>query len=365
MASPFRHVAVVGAGLIGGSVALAARRVDGVEEVIVHDADPGALRAAVDRGLIITDDAASAVAVADLVVVAVPVDVVVAVVEEIAPSLAPGAVVTDVTSVKASVVGPIEAVVDRAGAAFVGGHPMAGSELEGMSGADPTLFEGATWVLTPTERSSDAAFQGLGIFLRALGARVLAVDPVTHDRLVAVVSHLPQLVASSLMRFAGAASGAEPGLLALAGAGFRDVTRVAGSNPALWRGIVTENRSAVLEALDEFLAELRSLRNAVSDADWTRFERVLDEARTARARMPGKDVAVTPVDLVIPVADRAGALAEVTTALGAAGINIEDLSMRHGDGRGALVVTVAGADVAHAAQEVLAARGTASHVETR
>lgn len=364
--SPFRRVAVAGCGLVGGSVALAAASVAGVERVTVTDASTDVRRAARARlaGIDVADSTEEAFAGTDLVVVATPVDAIADVVLA-ALEVAPGAVVTDVGSVKGEVIAELESRWGDGSGSYVGGHPMAGSEVEGLAGADASLFQGSPWVLTPTSRSTDEAFGRLAAFLRLLGARVVAVDPVTHDRLVAIVSHLPQLLASALMRFAGEAAESDPSLLLLAGGGFRDMTRVAGSNPSLWRGIVRENRAAVGDALLAFEEAVGDVRDAVARADWDAVEALVAGGREARRRLPGKEVAGRTVDLVVPVADRPAALADVATALGAAGINIEDLSMRHAEeaGRGALVVAVAGEDAAERARAVLAARGIPSHVE--
>lgn len=385
--SPFARVAVVGCGLVGGSLALAAARTPGVAEVVVTDVDPDTLTRAAARGIghRREPDPAAAVRGADLVVLATPVAVTSSVFQKLESELPPGVVVTDVGSVKANLLREVEALSrPRAGAEgereggqeaivvpswrFIGGHPMAGSERSGVDAADGTLFQGATWVLTPTPRSDPAAFEALSAFLRALGARVLAVEPELHDQLVAVASHLPQVLASTLMdEAAEAARRSGEAVLAVAAGGFRDATRVAGSDPELWVGILRENRDAVLTAIDGFLARLRALRTAVDTGTWDEVHALLDRARTAQRQLPTKYRVGRLVDLVIPVEDHPGVLSEVTTALGEAGVNIEDLAMRHATEleRGALLVAVDGEDAAHRAQRVLARRGFASHVEPR
>lgn len=371
-ASPFARVAVVGCGLMGGSVALAAQQMAGVEEVVVTDVDPETLAEAARLGVGHRQepDLASAVAGAQLVVLATPVTVTVRVHASLQGLLAPDTVVTDVSSTKARVLEEIEVgdATDPQGPHFIGGHPMAGSERSGVAAADATLFQGATWVLTPTARSEASAFEALSSFLRALGARVLAVDPALHDRLVAIASHLPQVLASTLMdEAAEAAERTGEAVLAVAAGGFRDATRVAGSDPGLWVGILRENRTAVLEAIDGFLARLQTVRSAVAEQDWVQLEAVLDRARAARERLPSKQRAGRLYDLVIPVADRPAVLAAVTTALGEAGVNIEDLAMRHASDleRGALLVAVDGEAAARRARRLLAERGLPSHVEPR
>ena len=390
-ASPFPRVTVVGCGLVGGSVALAAADVAGVEEVVVTDIDPDVLDRAAQLGVghRHEPDPAAAVRGADLVVFSTPVAVTGKLFQLLRPEFGPRTVVTDVGSVKARVLLDVEgAPLDMAGTVvgaldgpapgtdrladvatrFIGGHPMAGSERSGVDGADGTLFQGATWVLTPTAISDVRAFEELSGFLRAMGARVLAVEPELHDRLVAIASHLPQVLASTLMdEAADAAERTGEAVLTVAAGGFRDATRVAGSDPDLWVGILAQNRDAVLEALDGFLTRLHTVRDQVSTGDWEGVRTFLDRARSARRRLPTKERAGRLVDLVIPVTDRPGVLAEVTTALGEAGVNIEDLAMRHAttSARGALLVAVDGDETADRALALLQARGVTAHLEPR
>lgn len=365
----FPTVAIIGCGAIGGSLALAAARVPGVEHVVLFDRSPDVRRRAAARGMgRVVGSAGDAAADADLVILAVPLESVPSVATEVWPRMDTHAVLTDVASVKSNLVLELEALraeIDQELAEFVGGHPMAGSERSGLDAADGKMFQGASYVLTPTAEASAEAFNRLAGFIRGLGARVLAVDPGTHDRVVALVSHLPQILASSLMSVVAHAAEDDPGVLAAAGGGFRDVTRVAGSDADLWAGILHENREAVGDALDRFGVALRRFETAVSSGDRTALTGLLAEGRDARARIPGKEVVEEVVDLVIPVEDRPGSLAAVTTALGAAGINIEDLGMRHAGGRGALIVSVAGRAAAERARSVLDGRGYASHLEER
>ena len=371
-ASPFERVAVIGAGLIGGSFALVSAATPGVRTVALWDRDPETRRRARALGVgdHVPEDIGEAVADADLVVLAVPVPAIVGAARDVVAHRDELPVLTDVGSVKARPVREVEALLgaDGGDVPFVGGHPMAGSEQQGIGAADGTLFQGATWLLTPTDRSRPDAFDRLGVHLRAIGARVLAVEPALHDRLVAVASHLPQALASSLMaQAAGVARTSGQAVLSVAAGGFRDVTRIAASDPDLWVGILSENRDAVLAALDGFGERLAELRSALEQRDDARLRTVLASAQSARLALPGKETVGDLVDLVVPVDDRPGILAGVTTALGEAGVNIEDLAMRHATegSRGALLVAVAGHDAAVAAQQILAGRGFPSHLEPR
>ena len=367
MSGRIERLAVVGCGLIGASFAVASGRVSGITEVVVTDADAAVREQAERLGIAdrVAATIAGAVADADLVLLAVPVAAVPAVAAEAAAAMRPGAVLTDTGSTKSHLVPEVERC---AGVRFIGGHPMAGSERSGVAAADGTIFQGATWLLTPTSQADMDAFNLLAAHLRAIGARVLAVDPVLHDRLVAVASHLPQLLASTLMTQAvRAAEQTGDGILSVAGGGFRDMTRIAASDPDLWVGILTQNREAVLDAVEGFLTELAQVRDEVAHEDWAAVRGRLARARTARGQLPSKEVSGVLVDLVVAVEDTPGVLALVTTTLGEAGVNIEDLSMRHASagGRGALVVAVDGHDTAARAQRLLEARGLHSHLETR
>ncbi len=357
---------------MGGSFALAASRVAGVERVLVTDRDP-AIRAEAERFDLgeVLPEATSVASAVDLVVLAVPVAQIPLVAREVLPHMPPDAVLTDMGSVKAEPVREVEALfesfgIDRdTGPFFIGGHPMAGSEREGPAAADPTLFQGATYVLTPTSRSSATALRRLGGLLRAVGARVLTVDPEAHDRLVAVISHLPQVVATTLMQHAASLAQTQPALLEMAGRGFRDATRIAGSNPELWMGILRQNRTATLEALDGFLTALARVRGAIEAGDWEQVGAALVGGREARALLGTKAAEEVMVDVVTLLEDRPGSLAAVTTALGNAAVNIEDVTLRHAPagGRGALVITVAGEEAAERARAALRARGFSARLE--
>lgn len=367
-AAPFTRVTVVGAGLVGGSVAAAACAA-GIAEVVLVDPDPAVRRRASERQLAhrVTDDLAAAVADAELVVVAVPAPVTATVVAEVARSARPDAVLTDVASLKGAVVTAVEAALaEWRPARFVGGHPMAGSERSGPDAADAELFQGATWVLTPTACTADTALSRLSAFLRDLGARVLALPPDRHDRLVAVVSHLPQVAASALADVAAEATATSgEAVLAVAGGGFRDTTRVAASDPDLWLGILRGNRAAVLDALAALRLRLDGVRDALAAEDWDAVHALLARASAARRELVGKPDVERAVDLVVPLEDRPGTLATATTALGEAGVNVEDLAMRHAadGGRGALLLRV---DAAAATRglEALRRRGLAAHLES-
>lgn len=327
MAAP-RRVALVGTGLIGGSVGLAFRRA-GVE-VIGFDRDPVRAEQARDAGVVdlLVGSVAEAAARVDLLIVAVPVGLVA---DEVVAALEAGApLVTDVGSVKAPIVAAVEAACPTLAGRYVGGHPMAGSEQEGLDGANADLFAGATWVLTPTPSTEPAAFASVRAAVGELGADTIALEPDLHDALVAVVSHVPQLAASTLMNVADAGSDRHAVMLRLAAGGFRDMTRIASGHPGIWPDICVANRNAILTALDEYLTALMQVRALVSGADRDGLRSVLEDARRARRNLPtGLPADEQLVELRIPVLDRPGEIAEVTTVAARLGVNIVDFEIAH------------------------------------
>lgn len=366
---PITRVAVVGGGLVGGSVAAAARAAGA--HVTVTDRSAEVRGIVARRGLAdaVVDTLAAAVADADLVVVAVPAAFTADVLLDVAAEARADAVLTDVASLKAELVPEVERRLTAAGLApgrFLGGHPMAGSERSGPEAADPTLFQGATWVLTPTATTDAAVLTRAGAALDRLGARVLTVAPELHDRLVAVTSHLPQVAASALAAVADdAAAQVGEAVLAVAGGGFRDTTRIAASDPELWVGILRGNRDAVVTALDGYLAALQRLREALAEGDDAALRDVLARASRARRSLVRGEEARPAVDLVVALDDRPGALAAAARVLGEAGIDVRDLAMRHagaGD-RGALLVRVE-STVGERAIDALAGAGLRAHLET-
>lgn len=354
------RVALLGTGLIGGSIGLALRRVPDVQGIVAYDRSESARRRAVDRGAADAeaDSPAAAVAGADLIFVATPVASIPSVLRSASPGLKSGAIVTDVGSTKARVVDEVETFIDP-GVSFIGGHPMAGTEEEGIEAALPSMFEGAWWILTPTERATPAAYRSLHAVLSAFGAQVMALEPAHHDELMAVVSHVPHLTATSLMNLAADHGREQASLLSLAAGGFRDVTRVAASNPDIWVDICVENREAIVKALGEFVERLESLRSTIARGDTDTLRGQFLAAREGRRSLPGKRTGGELVEVHVPVPDRPGVLADVTTLVGNLGVNIEDLQISHAEegGRGTLRLLILGAVEARRVQDALATKG--------
>lgn len=331
------RIAIVGVGLIGGSLGLAWRQRRAAATVAGVDVSPETLRRAVEIGAIDegTTDLARGVRGAEVVVLATPVGVTLELAPALAAVLAPGTLVMDVGSTKAAVCRRMAAVLPPE-VHFVGGHPMAGSEQQGIEAADPYLFQNAVFVLTPGD-APEAAVAEAAALVGLTGAQVALMDPELHDRAVAAVSHLPQLVAVALLEAAAAAEAATPGVLSLAAGGFRDTTRIAASPPAMWVDILTSNREPVLAMLAAFRAALEELAAAVRGGEKERLAAALERARAVRQRLPRRPKGLLPAyfELAVTVEDRPGVIGRLATVLGDRGVNIEDieiLRLREGEG---------------------------------
>jgi prephenate dehydrogenase len=287
----FETVALVGMGLMGGSLGLALRERRLARRVVAVARRPETVRRALELGA--ADEGCSepeqGVAAADLVVLCTPVLTIPALVERIAPHLKPGAVVTDVGSTKAVLVRELPQRLRR-DTPYVGGHPMAGSEHTGVDAARADLFLGASYLLTPTAETPEDAVVRLERWISALGAIPIRIEPEAHDRAVAGISHLPHVVAAALAAAVGCPvpednsdlSGERETLRRLIAGGFRSTTRIAASSPEMWRDICLTNCDAVLEALRLFEAELALFARALEDRDAGALFRAFERARAAR-----------------------------------------------------------------------------------
>jgi prephenate dehydrogenase len=354
-------LAIIGLGLMGGSLGLAVLERGLAQQVVGFDLRADSRRRALKKGAIsrAADSLGEAVAGAELVVIATPVGSVADCFIEALPFIREGALVTDLGSTKAGIVDRITVAAPFVD--FIGGHPIAGSEEQGIDAATSDLFQGCLWILTPTEHTSPAAYGRLVRFLGSLQARVIPLDPLRHDDALALTSHLPQLLSSTLMGFAEAESLSGEGMPLLTAGGFRDMTRISASSEHMWVEILRENRAAVLGVLRKFQAALEGAAQAVEDGDWERVQNWLAEARRARGRLASK-AGVEPAEIVevrIVVPDRVGVLAEVTTTVGQAGVNIEDLEIVHSaeGGRGVLHLRLTGRAEAELAADAIRNKG--------
>ena len=334
---------------MGGSVGLAARERLGAE-VRGYDPAPGVLDRAVEHGAISTacGSPAEALAGATAAFVAAPVRALPAAVREALDAAGPACVVTDVGSTKRELVGEVD------DPRFIGGHPLAGAETAGVEHARAGLFDGATWYLTPTSRTEGVLYDRLYRLLADLGARPAAIDPETHDRLMASVSHLPHVLANVLV--AQAAGALESERLPPTGPSFRDATRVAGASTAIWSDIYLSNADALVAAIDDTVARLGAVRAALAGRDALAVGAWNDAARDDRRRLLEADLAGGEVvELRVSVPNRPGVVAEVALALGRASVNIVDMALYPAadNTTGSIALWIAGDDDARESERLI------------
>jgi len=282
-----KKVTVIGLGLIGGSWAMALKKNKPDVWVSGVDIDADALAKAVAVGAIDRDasDPAAGVEDSDVIVVAAYVSVIPTIVRRIIPHLKPGCIVTDVGSTKKAICDTLGAEMPP-GTYFVGGHPMAGSENRGIENADPYLFDGTAYMLTPAADTPPFVLTALQELVGALGAETVIVSPADHDFMVAAVSHLPHIVAAALMNSVGCLADNQQGLLHLAAGGFKDTTRIAASSPEMWQDILLGNREKVLSSVSSFRQALEEIEKAIEKQEREGVYRFLARAKAWRRTIP-------------------------------------------------------------------------------
>ncbi len=320
---------IIGTGLIGGSLGLALKEKGWT--VNASDLDAATAERAVEIG---AADAIGRDASADITIIATPVGAVAEIARQVLAEVS--GPVTDVGSTK------LDICTTVADPRFVGGHPMAGSEQDGLEGARPGMFDGAMWVLTPTEDTDERAFAAVRALVRSLGAETIALDPRTHDQMVAQVSHVPHLTAASLMCLADDTSIEHRALLRLAAGGFRDMTRISAGRPTIWPDICVANRTAIVSGLDRLIDQLSDVRAKVADQDRDGLLELLHRARVARVNLPtGFGVADDVTEVAVPIPDRPGEIAAIATLAAELDVNIFDLEISHsGEGRRGVMLMV-------------------------
>jgi prephenate dehydrogenase len=349
------RLAIVGVGLIGGSVALAARERLGAT-VCGYDESAQALAAAIERGALDRgcETLEDAVGDAEAVFVAVPVNALGDAVGAALSAAPADCVVTDVGSTKRAVVAAHD------DPRFVGGHPLAGAENSGVQHARPDLFDGATWYLTPTATTSGILYERLHRLLRSLGARPAAIEPQTHDRILATVSHLPHVLANVLVAQAAATLAAGDERLPATGPSFRDATRVAGAPSRVWRDIYLSNRDALAGEIGKTIDRLREVQSALVADDGERISAWNDGAAADRRRLLEAQLAGGPLfELRASVPNRPGVIAQLALELGRAGVNITDMALypTADMSEGVVALWISGADPARRAEELVGQLG--------
>lgn len=337
MPFPFEKVTVIGVGLIGGSVAAAikaqapvvqVRGIDPVQESLDAALASGALDAAAKPD---SAEAARWIAAggSDLVVLAIPVFAAEEWFNRLAHSGFDG-IITDTASTK-SVIVDIAAKVLPDMSRYLPGHPMAGSEVNGFSGARPDLFQGAYWILCPSDDTQDDVFLKLHEAFSSLGARIISIPREQHDSAVAIVSHVPHMVASSLVELAGNHAGERQELLRLAAGGFKDSTRIAAGSPKLWCGIAMDNKNALANGLSEMRDILGEFETAIRNEDTRTLSALLKRSSDLRQSLPAKWIpdSAKLTQVRIPMNDHPGIIAQVTGFAGHAGCNIQSIEIDH------------------------------------
>ena len=317
------RIAVIGLGLIGGSIALAAReRLQA--QTLGWDPDPTVLETALTRGAIASrvGSLADAVAGADAVFVAAPVGSLPELISEVLAAASADCVVSDVGSTKRAI------VAAHSDERFVGGHPLAGAETAGIEHARADLFDGATWYLTPTQTTEGILYERLHRIISGLGARPTALDADTHDRLLALVSHLPHVFANVLVAMAATGSAGDAEWLPVVGPSFRDATRVAGANSGIWTDIYMSNRDALMPVIDEAIAQLTAVRQTLEGGDPAELTSWNEAAGDDHRRLMAHQLAGGEWhELRVPVPNQPGVVAKLALELGRLGVNIADLAL--------------------------------------
>ena len=349
------RIAVIGVGLIGGSVALAARERLGAT-VCGQDRSPQALEAALARGAL--DHACAtvgeAVDGAQAVFVAAPVGALPGLVDEALAAAGADCVVTDVGSTKRAVVAAHD------DPRFVGGHPLAGAENAGVEHARADLFEHATWYLTPSSSTSGVLYERLHRLLHGLGAQPTAIDAETHDRVLGAVSHLPHVLANVLVAQAAGTLAAGDERLPATGPSFRDATRVAGAPSAIWTDIYLSNRDALIAEIDGTVTRLQAVREALARGDGDALTAWNDGAAADRRRLLESQLAGGELfELRASVPNRPGVIAELALALGRGGVNITDMALYPASDMsdGVVALWIAGERAAARGAELVSALG--------
>jgi len=327
----FNKVAILGTGLMGGSLGMALREKGLATEVIGYDEDRHSCEIAVEKGAIdnFAHSSQEAVERADLVILAVPVRLCCDIFWECLSSLKAGTVVSDLGSTKQFITTEVSPYLPS-GVTFIGGHPMTGSDESGIGAADPTLLENAIYVLTPQPGDPQPVVDSLQKMVRGIGAQPLLLSPAEHDRVVALVSHLPHLAAIALVTTA-ANEGDEEMVKTLAAGGFRDTTRIAMGDPEVWQDIFVTNPKAIDQFLTSYQKELEELRLIINEGKESDLKERLRQAQSYRKNIPHRSRGIFPeiFDLVVLVKDTPGVIGKIATLLGERSLNIAEVEILH------------------------------------
>ncbi len=357
----FNTIAIVGVGLIGGSLGLAMKHKGFSGTIIGIDRqgnlDSALERRAIDQGFT-RDQLKEGVSTADLTFLCAPIHIILKQIEEIGDAVKPGAVVTDAGSIKRQIVETANTYLP-VHCDFIGGHPMAGSEFKGIGAADHFLFENATWVLTPARPVEHGKIKALVDLLEGIGAKVLIMQPSLHDEIAAAVSHLPQMAALALMNLVAGKNKESSHFLKMAAGGFRDMTRVASSPFSIWESICQVNADMIGQYIDAYIDELRHVKSIINDA--RELEAYFTNGARNRLSIPTdtKGFLQPQHEISVTAVDKPGMIAQIATVLAEKHINIKDmevLKIRENEG-GTFRLAFSGEKEQETAIELLSAKG--------
>ena len=358
-----KKIAVIGLGLIGGSLALSLKNTGENFIITGYDVEGEAMNIAKYRNIIdiIAKDYKEATSDADLIIIATPISKIVEVAEHIKDYLKKGVIITDVGSAKEKIVKRVGEILPD-GVFFIGGHPMAGSENEGILSATPELFRNTFYILTPTDTTISEPLVMLHSLFTKIGAKVISMDPKEHDENVALISHLPHILSTNLVDMIDDKQKKMKNLFKLCAGGFRDMTRIAAANTKMWLDISLENKDEVIKSIDNYIKYLSKFKINLQKNDAELIKNHYLKAQKARINLPKyveKDISKL-YELRIAIPDRAGVLSEITLAISYHGINIEDISIFHStefSGGGILKVLVQGEDAGKITKEAIEKAG--------
>lgn len=327
-----RNITIIGLGLIGGSLALSLKKLSSDFIITGYDSLPESMDIALYRKII--DEAAKdykdAVKKADLVIIATPVRLILEVANNIKDSLKSGTIITDVGSAKENIVENMNKILPE-NVIFIGGHPMAGSENDGVLSARHDLFMNVFYILTPTDSTKTEALVTLHALFTKIGAKVITISPKDHDKVVSLISHLPHILSTNLVALIDDKQKELNNLFKLCAGGFRDMTRIAASNPKMWIDISFENKKEIINALDGYIAYLNRFKENLVNEREDNIKDHYMQAKEARLNLPkfiDKDISKL-YELKIGIPDKQGVLSEITLAISSSGVNIEDISIFH------------------------------------
>lgn len=359
--SEVKQVTIIGTGLIGGSLGMAFKNLQDPPKVIGFSRTLETMKKAIQSGAIDEYKAGITAAVqgSDIVFICAPVSKITEIAQDASKHMEKGAVLTDVGSTKSAIVKNIEKEIPK-DVNFIGGHPMAGSENYGIENADENLFKGSQYILTPTEKTNTKSFEVLHRLLTDIGANVIAIKAEKHDKIVSSLSHIPHLAASSLVNLVDTEECRKENWVSVAAGGFKDMTRIAASNPELWLDICLENKDAILKTLDDYKNLLTEIGELINKKDREAIGKWLEKARNARISMvPAieRDLAQFR-DLLIEVKDKPGVISDITLTIGGIGLNIENIEIVPIDEKsGSVRVSLIGAEGAQKAADALKEKG--------